>query len=92
MLHRELYPDLLVSAQLGRRVCACANKQVTDLDEAVEAVAEEGSDAQGTRELVRHAGGLSADDDVLGAQHEKRLRARTESVRERADDGYRRER
>src|SRR6266850_7147408 len=63
-----------------------ADEKVADLDEAIEAVAEEGSDAQRARELVRQAGRLRANDDVLRPQDEQRLLARREAVSERARD------
>src|SRR6266852_309972 len=65
VLDRELDPDLLVAAELRRRMRAGPHQQIADLHHAVEAIAQERGDAQRARELVRHTGRLRADDDVL---------------------------
>src|SRR5688572_32662159 len=85
VLHGELDPYLLIAAERGRRVRACPNEQVTDLDHTVQAVAQECRYAQCARELVRYPGGLRPYDDVLRPQHQQRFRARSEAVRQRAD-------
>src|ERR1700682_1764856 len=86
VLHRELDPDLLVATKLRGRMRSCPHEEIADLDDAVEAIAEECRDAQRSPELVRPAGRLGTDHDVLRSQHQQTLLAWPEPVGDSAGD------